>query len=164
VSDEDDSDALLCPSARCVEGAVLLGIVGTSGKVGYVRPQVRVDAEFVEKARRGRTPEKRFRFAEPCVEGRCRHWTGARCGVIDTVLGHQREGSLPSQERPLPACSIRPSCRWFAQAGAQACSACPFVVTNLLDDGTEERTALLTAAAVASLTSAESRLGERGAV
>ena len=117
----------LCPSARCEEGAVLLGIVGSDGRIAYLNPRVEIDAAFVEKAHEGRSPEKRFRFASKCVEERCHYWTGSECGVIHRVL----EDAPPPTAEDLPRCSIRSDCRWFAQAGADACHACPLVVTNL---------------------------------
>ena len=122
---------LLCPSARCEEGAVLLGVVGGDGTVGYIRPLVTIDQEFVDRAKQGRDPEKRFRFAQPCIEGKCAHWRGQRCGVIDQGLEFQEDGTIPRPEQPLPKCSIRPSCRWFAQVGPRACSVCPLVVTDV---------------------------------
>jgi hypothetical protein len=118
-----------CPSGRCVEGAVLLGIVGQDGVLGYVRPQLTIDADFVERAARGRTPEARFRFAEPCAEQRCGHWAGDRCGLVDEVLESAQAAALASEPaRPLPRCAIRRTCRWFAQRGPQACGTCPRVV------------------------------------
>jgi hypothetical protein len=104
----------------------LLGVVGSDSRVGFVRPLLKIDQEFVEAARRARAPEKRFRFAQPCVEHDCRHWQGGRCGVADAAV------KLDAAEaRPLPGCSIRPSCRWFSQGGASACAACPYVVTDI---------------------------------
>jgi hypothetical protein len=119
----------LCPSARCEEGAILLGIVGRNGQVGYVTPRITVDAEFVREARKGRAPEARFRFAQPCVEGRCAQWTSSRCGLIDKVIGSP-EASRKNEwsQESLPECVIRPSCRWFGQEGAKACAVCPLVV------------------------------------
>jgi hypothetical protein len=114
-----------CPSSRCAPGAVLLGIVDADGHVGYVSPRLTVDAAFVEAAHRGRMPEKRFRFASPCIEGGCRHWDGERCAVADAAA----DSSTPSAAR-LPACSIRPDCLWFAQRGVDACAACSYVVTE----------------------------------
>ena len=126
---------LYCPSACCEEGAILLGVVGAAGVIGYVTPQMTVDADFCRKARRGRMPETRFRFAQPCIKSQCIQWTGDRCGLIDQVLespeGVSRTGSSPE---PLPKCVIRPSCRWFAQAGTQACAVCPLIIHSL--DGT----------------------------
>ncbi|KAB2854116.1 MAG: hypothetical protein F9K43_30195, partial [Bauldia sp.] len=56
-----------CPSAACEPGAILLGLVDAGDRVGYLSPPLRIDEEFVSRARRGRSPEKRFRFAAPCV-------------------------------------------------------------------------------------------------
>jgi hypothetical protein len=125
VSREMDEE-LLCPSARCEEGAILLGVVGPNSRVGFIRPRITVDQDFVEAARGGRAPEKRFRFAQPCIEDGCRHWQSGRCHVADVAAAREE-----AVERPLPACSIRPSCRWFAQSGAAACAACPYVVTDV---------------------------------
>ena len=118
----------LCPSARCEEGAILVGVVLGDGRVAYAAEEVRVDAEFVATARQGREPESRFRFAGRCVQGACRQWTGSRCGVIDRVLD---SGVVAEPaEATLPRCSIREHCRWFDQAGAEACAACPLVITS----------------------------------
>jgi hypothetical protein len=123
-----------CPSARCEPGATLLGIVNADGTVGYVTPPLQIDAGFVEQARQGRAPEKRFRFAGSCVEGGCAQWTGSRCGVIDRVLdsGLPVDGDAPTRAA-LPRCAIRSTCRWFAQSGARACGACPLVTTDMTD-------------------------------
>ncbi|HEX8646546.1 MAG TPA: hypothetical protein VF715_06570 [Thermoleophilaceae bacterium] len=128
TSSAPDDPERTCPSSSCEPGAKLIGVVGADGTVGYVSPPLEIDADFVERARRGRTPEKRFRFAGPCVEGRCAQWTGSRCGVIDTVLTTPDRPSAPER---LPHCGIRSSCRWYAQSGAEACAVCPLVVTDL---------------------------------
>lgn len=75
-----------CPSARCQAGAVLLGIVSPDGTVAYITPQVRVDQPFVDRARQGRTPEARFRFAQPCIESGCGNWVADRCDVIEQAI------------------------------------------------------------------------------
>ena len=120
----------LCPSARCETDAILLGVITADGRVGYLRPELRVDADFVAAAGAGRQPEKRFRFAQPCVEGRCAHWTGSRCGVIQTVLDAPEAEAAAAESRPLPRCSIRRQCRWFAEHGAAACRVCPLVIRD----------------------------------
>lgn len=117
---------LLCPSARCEPGAVLLGIVGKDGRVGYLSTQMVVDEDFVETASRGRAPEARFRFAQPCVEGACGYWRGDRCGVVEGAVAQ-----ATPLDAPLPRCSIRSDCRWFAQRGPEACGVCPVVVTDV---------------------------------
>ena len=125
------TDPILCPSSRCQDGAILLGIVLPDGSVAFAKDRIEINAEFVEIARRGREPEKRFRFSSPCVRGACQQWTGERCGVIDGVVdqaarvGYEPQGALPE-------CSIRPQCRWFGQSGADACRVCDQVVTDTL--------------------------------
>lgn len=125
-----DTRGRTCPSGRCEEGAVLLGIVGSNGVVGYVQPALPISGEFVEEARQRGEPERRFRFAQPCLEGGCRQWTKNRCGVIDRVLAAKDAADDTTDIAGLPECSIRPSCRWFAQAGPSACAVCPLVITD----------------------------------
>ena len=121
-------EQLLCPSARCGEGALLVGIMDTNGTVGYISPSLPIDNEFVERVRKGRTPEHRFRFAASCQESGCLHWTGTRCGVIDQARAAMEVAQIGKGfAHPLPRCGIRAQCRWFAQAGFDACSACPMV-------------------------------------
>jgi hypothetical protein len=129
---------LYCPSACCEEGAILLGIVGVDGVIGYVTPQMTVDTDFCRAAQQGRKPETRFRFAQPCVENQCIQWTGSCCGLIHQVL-ESSEGVRITGQSPeaLPQCVIRSSCRWFAQAGTQACAVCPVIIHS------PDRTALL---------------------
>jgi hypothetical protein len=124
--------SLLCPSSPCQEGALLLGIVLRDGRVAFARDRVVVDKGFVENASRGsHPPETRFRFGSPCVRGACQQWTGSRCGVIDSVRAEARAaGCPPPPALSLPECSIRADCRWFEQAGAEACAVCDLVVTE----------------------------------
>lgn len=121
-----NSEKILCPSANCQEGAILIGIVMRDGRVAYSAGQIIVNQEFVETARAGRAPEKRFRFGGLCVKSGCRQWSNDRCGVIDSLV--EPENDSPAV---LPECSIRPQCRWFNQSGASACAVCPDVVTDL---------------------------------
>ena len=93
--------------------------------MAHVTPPLRVTEEAAAAAHAGRAPEKRLRFAQPCVEHGCRHWAGSRCGVADAAL------ELEAEDGPLPRCGIRPRCRWFAQSGAAACRVCPLVVTDV---------------------------------
>jgi hypothetical protein len=117
------------PSPSRQEGALLLGIVGSDGKVGYINPAPMVGKEFVEKAReQGVAPEHRFRFAAPCLETGCTHWSGTRCGVIDQAKSVSETTQRDvDQTDSLPRCAVRPDCRWFAQVGPAACSVCPTV-------------------------------------
>jgi hypothetical protein len=124
-----------CPSSACGEGALLLGVMTTGGRLAYVNPPVPVDAEFAERETRRGSPERRYRFAGPCLEGGCPQWTGQRCAVADMAAGAAPSAEpvslgLPTTRRALPACGIRHSCRWYFQRGADACAVCPLIVAD----------------------------------
>lgn len=95
------------------------------GLVAFAKDRIVVDEEFVARARKGRSPERRFRFSSTCVEKACKQWDGRKCGVIESLLE-----VVPVAEAELPECNIRPQCRWFRQRGATACRVCPLVVTD----------------------------------
>jgi hypothetical protein len=132
-----DAEKILCPSAPCHEGAILVGIVMPDGRVAFASDRVVVDGEFVQIARQGRSPESRFRFGSACAKSGCAQWTGERCGVIDSVL-EAAPGEAGASE--LPECSIRHQCRWFNQRGAAACAVCPEVLTDMREDLEEHAT------------------------
>src|SRR3954451_4095168 len=106
-----DNPDLLCPSARGRAGTTLVGIVVGPDALGYVTPPVTVDEEFLAAA--GDTPERRFRFATPCMQGACHNWGEERCQLIHQIL-RTRPDDTAGDLRP---CPIRATCRWFAQAG-----------------------------------------------
>jgi hypothetical protein len=116
-----------CPSARAEPGALLLGVIGATGRMKPLRTAMTVDAGFIAKARENGAPEARMRFANACVKGACAQWTGQHCGVIERVLGHL---GLPPAPDALPPCLIRATCRWFAERGGAACGVCDQVVTD----------------------------------
>lgn len=128
-SSQIDPSRVLCPSGRAVKGALLIGVVGANGTVGIASSGLRVDESFIGTAQVVGPPEKRFRFANRCLQGGCKQWEGGRCGVIEDSIRLARNGGL---SLPLVDCAIRPACRWFRQAGDQACRVCPFVVTDVL--------------------------------
>jgi hypothetical protein len=119
----------VCPSSTLDNATNLLGAIGADGRVHFVSPALRIDDDFRSKARASGRPEQRFRFAGPCVEGRCERWTGTRCGVIDELLP-QLDDASDELDRKLRPCAIRRTCRWFAQVGGDACKVCPWVITD----------------------------------
>ena len=123
-----DADAeYTCPSSDAAVGAVVLGVRDREGNLGYLTPAPHVDVDLLERVReRFGDPRTAMRFASPCVRGECAQWTGSRCGIIDAVVADIGT----SEPDRLPACSIRSTCRWFAQHGRAACAVCPVVVTN----------------------------------
>jgi hypothetical protein len=120
-------DRLQCPSARCEPGALLLGAIGPDGRAAFLPRPWPVDDHFVTRAREGRAPERRLRFASACREGGCLQWADGRCGVVDRVM----DLIAPPARAAPPSCAIRGTCRWWAQAGPRACGACRHVVTDL---------------------------------
>ena len=120
---------ILCPSARCQPGADLLGIVMGSGEVQFLPTPLKIDADFVQIAQQGRRPEKRFRFAAPCLADGCQQWNEGRCGVIDACTSEiAAPVDVPGEIR---TCAIRFQCRWFSQTGWTACRVCHDVVTDV---------------------------------
>ena len=118
----------LCPSAQPdMEGAVAFGVVGGTAEepaVSYLRDPLPVTPELLQLARPVR-PTEVFRFAAPCAEGGCRHFDGESC-----QLGRKLAENVPSDRRELPACRLRPRCRWWHERGRAACFRCPLVVTT----------------------------------
>ena len=118
---------MMCPSAPAEEGAQLLGMIRQDGSVAYVKDKIAVTKEFVDLTGTGREPEQRFRFTSPCQESACAQWVGGQCGLPDKL-----SGLVPRLDvgESLPRCTIRARCRWFHQAGADACRICPSVATR----------------------------------
>jgi hypothetical protein len=123
--------AILCPSWKCEAGASLIGIVLADGTVAFSKERIEIDAAFVEAARQGRSPEKRFRFSSTCKRAACVQWADGRCGIADIITSEHRDRTAdPNEPCDLPECSIRPLCRWHLQSGDAACRACPGVITD----------------------------------
>lgn len=119
---------LLCPSYRCAEGSLLLGVVEPDGSVALAAQPLEITRDFVDAAFEGRTPEKRFRFAGPCHGANCGQWTGGGCGIPERV---ERLLAAAGQRATAPAeCAIRDRCRWFAQRSYAACELCPLITTE----------------------------------
>lgn len=116
-----------CPSSRCHDGAVLLGVVQSDGVLSFARERIVIDNDFVVAAHTGRMPEKRFRFASRCHTKACIQWKDEQCSVINRLIQTEPREPLPI----LPECSIRTTCRWLLQNGDSACSICPEVITEL---------------------------------
>jgi hypothetical protein len=118
----------LCPSAQPdMEGAVVFGVVGGSGaepRVGYVTERLPVTPELLALTGAVR-PAEVFRFGAPCAGGGCRHFDGADCRLAAKLV----QLAPAKADASLPACVLRPDCRWWRQEGKAACMRCPQVVT-----------------------------------
>jgi hypothetical protein len=118
-----------CPSAPCHEGALVLGVMTSSGRIAYLQPPMKVDANFAARAKSMGHPERTFRFSSPCIQAACPQWTGERCGIGE-LLAAEVDRAGVAASAGLPACSIRSSCRWYFEQGRNACAVCPLVVAD----------------------------------
>jgi hypothetical protein len=120
--------APLCPSARPeMEGSILFGVVGGSvdaPRVGYLDEPLEVTPELLGLSG-AIPPTEVFRFAAPCAAARCQHFDGANCRLAQRTVR-----LLPMAVDRLPACRLRPRCRWWLQEGKAACLRCPAIVTD----------------------------------
>lgn len=125
-----------CPSSVASEGSVLLGMINKNGTLGYIANKTIVTGDLLENLNKTEEPEKHFRFSSNCVESGCRQWNSGKCSVIKSIIHANEDIELEEQ---LPNCSIRASCRWYFQEGAKACSFCPYIITNMLEERKAER-------------------------
>ena len=132
----DPSPVRRCPSHRADDAEVILGVIGPDGTLGHLQPPLAVTAARLGRLREahGELLEATFRFAGPCHTSGCASWRGDHCGVVEEVLAEHP--AMPDVSvtigRRLPHCTIRPTCRWWAERGRAACDACPLVATAAL--------------------------------
>ncbi|WP_439581754.1 hypothetical protein [Dyadobacter bucti] len=136
---EKKQESLQCPSYIAKPGADLFGILGKDGKVEYLEEPIRIDKTFVEAAKvheekTGRSAEERFRFSGKCIEGVCSQWSheNSHCSLVGRVI--EAMNKKVEAENSLMPCSIRHSCRWYAQQGALACANCNEIVRVVEQD------------------------------
>lgn len=127
----------LCPSSLPnQEGSVIIGVVsGTieEPRLAYlVEPQPVTDETLDLTA--PVTPTEVLRFAAPCAGQACKHFDGSKCRLAARVVQQ-----LPKVVDVLPACRIRPKCRWWRQEGKAGCIRCPQIVTDSYTDSAQLR-------------------------
>jgi hypothetical protein len=119
----------LCPSAQPdMAGSVVFGVVrGTVEEphVAYLAEPQPVTQQILALAEPVK-PTEIFRFAAPCVGNACKHFDGLNCRLAARIVR-----LLPSDVDILPACRLRPNCRWWQQEGKAACMRCPQIVTEI---------------------------------
>ena len=123
---------LSCPSAnQDMEDVRVLGVVDFSSEkrqLLYLKGREAVnpnDLENIPKALVGQV----LRLSAKCENGRCAQFSDGRCS-----LGSRVTQMLSDVVTELPSCSIRNTCRWFAEQGAPVCFKCPQVVTSVPDE------------------------------
>jgi hypothetical protein len=118
-----------CPSALPhMEGCTVLGVVGGSSeepRLAYLAEPRPVTPELLALA--GPVPPTTvFRFGAPCAGHGCKHFDGVDCQLVTRIVQ-----LLPPVVDGLPACHLRPECRWWQQEGKAACLRCPLIVTDV---------------------------------
>jgi len=119
-------------------GSVIFGVVGGTveePRVGYLDEPRPASPELLALSGPVKATEV-FRFAAPCAGTSCRHFDGADCRLAAKIVER-----VPVVVEILPACRIRPGCRWWLQEGAAACLRCPVVVTENYQPSEELRRA-----------------------
>jgi hypothetical protein len=110
-----------CPSSQATaEGARIFGVMtGTpeAHRVGYLTEALPVTEELLALSGPAK-PTQLFR-------GGCKHFKDNACSLAKRIV----EG-VPAVVDALPACQIRPTCRWFREQGKAACFRCPQVMTD----------------------------------
>jgi hypothetical protein len=129
IKPKKDSETLpLCPSTQPnMSNPVIFGVIeGTveSPKVAYLA-ETKVAIEDVLALSTPAKPTEVFRMASSCQENDCKHFDGSNCRLVESIVDR-----LPSVVDALPACQIRPDCRWWQQEGKSACFRCPQIVTD----------------------------------
>jgi hypothetical protein len=119
---------LKCPSAQPGMGDVqVLGVISRDGEkaaLAYLDEPVAPTPEMLALAEPLPVSHV-FRLSARCEESKCTHFDGARCQLAVRIAK-----MLPEVVDSLPACSIRPECRWFRQEGRAACLRCPQIITG----------------------------------
>jgi hypothetical protein len=93
-------------------------------RLAYLDEPVAVTPEILELAAPVAVSQV-FRLSARCEEAKCAHFDGTRCQLAVRIAQ-----LLPEVVDSLPACSIRPECRWFRQEGRAACLRCPQIITG----------------------------------
>jgi hypothetical protein len=122
-----------CSNSVCVENSILLGTVRGDGQVKILTDRVVVDKDFIQIAKTGRKPERRFRFANSCIEKNCVQWENGQSGLNHKLVNaflDEKESQLLLKNK-VTRCPIRDTCRWYSQCGFDACRICPEIVTDL---------------------------------
>lgn len=120
---------LMCPSAQPeMEDSVVLGVLENAPegqRLAWIEKPQPITPQLLSLT--GEVdPRNIFRFAARCEESRCVHFDGKDCQLASRIVQ-----ILPVVVDALPACRIRPECRWYQQEGKDACLRCPEVVTHL---------------------------------
>jgi len=110
--------------------AVVFGVVGGTTReprVAHLVQPLPLTDELLALAGPA-SPTAVYRIAAPCAESACAHFAAGRCRLVSRIVAE-----IPEAVDGLPACRIRPDCRWWRQEGVAACRRCPLIVTETVN-------------------------------
>jgi hypothetical protein len=117
-----------CPSAQPGMGDVqILGVISRDAeepRLAYLDEAMPATPGTLELAAPLDVSQV-FRLSARCEEKKCTHFDGSHWQLAVRIAK-----MLPEVVDHLPACNIRPDCRWFRQEGRSACVRCPQIVTG----------------------------------
>ncbi len=118
-----------CPSAPHQHPeARLLGVVleeEGEARVAYVEKDTALPEDF-DPGSLGIDPGHALRFAAPCANRGCGQWRDGACGLGKAII----EQLAPVVD-VAPACTLRQTCRWYAENGKASCLRCPQITTRV---------------------------------
>jgi hypothetical protein len=122
-----------CPSAPPdSEDAKVFGVVLgdiDEPRVAYLERGTSVPEDLIANASDVVSLTRIFRFSGKCVNGACAQFKDGQCR-----LGADVAAKMDAVTDRIPACTIRATCRWFAENGPEVCLRCPRVVTTVFRD------------------------------
>ncbi|WP_369260996.1 hypothetical protein [Streptomyces sp. R35] len=131
AQDRREPPVTWCPSGEAHRPeSVVLGVrSGENNQVVYLADPVPA-ADVLGAIPEGIAPNRVLRFASHCVSD-CANRIGEACGLIERIRVVPSETTASA----VPRCHLRPHCKWWNQAGVEACHRCPAVSTlNSRDD------------------------------
>ncbi|MFF4402671.1 hypothetical protein [Streptomyces sp. NPDC001480] len=124
--EDDTARTAWCPSgaAHAPESLVLGVRAGVDGRVAYLADPVPA-AEVLEQIPADIEPRRVLRFASHCV-AECVNRRGDDCTLIERVVTAYPAAATGR----VPQCHLRAGCKWWSQAGVDACRRCPAISTR----------------------------------
>lgn len=126
-----DDPGYSCPSAQpdSPDARVFGVVVGDVDKprVAYLEKGVEVSQQALDAVGHV-APTRILRFAGKCANGACAQFSNGGCSLGTNILK-----KMDAVTDKIPACTIRATCRWFAENGPDVCLRCSSVVTTVLE-------------------------------
>ncbi|MFF5315705.1 hypothetical protein [Streptomyces massasporeus] len=160
ATEDDTTRPGPAPQAWCPSGAadapesVVLGVrSGADGRVTYLADPVPASG-VLGLVPADIEPRRVLRFASHCVT-ECANRRGDDCTLIERVVA-----AYPATEPGnVPRCHLRADCKWWGQAGVDACRRCPALASR---HRTDEELATLVADPSTTLEQIDARFAAAG--